>query len=207
MITRDCIYICFYLEKTGSKNRLFTLNLSHIKKRDKLTPRNKLFFQLFPDLSAVAILMSGVVYYWKDALTDSHVEYQMPLLSSKENITSVEFMHDYNIIIGSSTGEIYLLKLENHALNTYMFYTYKSSSSYFMGMFSQTQQSSGLTTVEKQSSTGAIVSMRSIGETLYILTSYCIQVWRIGTTNEVEVRVLFDEQNQVLTVLLAVIKC
>lgn len=188
MITPDCIYICFYLENVDSPNRLFTLNLTHIKRRDKLlTSRKKVFFQLFPDLSAIVILTHGVVYYWKDALIDVHVEYQIPFVSIKEYITFVECMNN-NIMIGSSTGEIYLLELKNHGLNTYMFYTHHSSISYFMSLFSQTQQFDGLTTMEKQNSTDAIVSMCSIGETLYILTSRCIQVWRISTNNEVEVK-------------------
>lgn len=159
-------------------------------KADKLVlADNKAYYQLFSNLSVLAIGVTGLAYFWKDCSINSCVQYQIPLLSRNERITAVEFVNDENVVIGSSSGEIYLLEIENYNLTTYSFYTHTSITSYIMGFLSQTRLDP-LSTIEKQCSNDAIVSIRAMESKLYILTSSCIQVWCMGQNNN-EIKVKF----------------
>ena len=142
------------------------------------------FFHLYNSLAAIAINAKGLVYVWKDIDIDFTFKYQIPLISSHEHITNVEFLANGNAVLGSSLGELYLLQVE--ALKACSFYFHPSLKSLFYNILSHTSPTS-LTIIEKPYASEEIVKIHSKNSMLYVLTSKALQLWNFQDETKVEV--------------------
>lgn len=163
---------------------------------------NAPFFNTFESASkmgAVAISTKGQVHYWMDITVDTRIHYQILLISQHEHITAVKLINKDQIIIGSSTGEIYYLQIQENELTASTFYKHSGIVHYIAGIFSRKSLPSK-TEIEKPSTAGPILNINVIGNDLYLVNSKCIALWNIRPDDEVEV----NRMNMVVKVLLLI---
>ncbi|CAO3657148.1 unnamed protein product [Mucor hiemalis] len=180
--TLTCTYICFYTEPKDSKLRLYKLDISK-QSVVSITPP---FVHIFDNLTtAISISTSGSVYFWKDyTISSNSIQYQIPIISYDESITCVEYINDH-ILLGSSKGEIYLLKMENNSFTTYSIFMQKFR---VRDLFTQRRIIS-VSNIEKSLfSINRIVSIyfKEGANHFYALTDKSIQSWKLQSNGELE---------------------
>jgi hypothetical protein len=148
-----------------------------------------LFSTFTNSASKTGIVMTstkGEVYYWIDCAINSWIHYQMPLLSQHEQITVVHPVNENQVLLGSSTGEIYLLHIRGPIITASTFYKHTGISSYIIGMFSK-KSLPHLSEVIKPNTAESILSINTIGNDAYFVSSKYIALWNITSPDSVEV--------------------
>lgn len=143
------------------------------------------FFYLLNQTTAIAVTTSGEVYYWKD-INDDTIHYTISLLSNKEHITAVEPVDASQVVIGTSTGEIYSLSIAADAvIAVSTFYKPTGVVSYITGIF-QTPLPH-ISQVELRAHTEPVLKFKVLKDMVYVVSKKHLLVWKRHSINKVEV--------------------
>lgn len=144
----------------------------------------------YPESSKLGVLATstiGEVYYWADCRVDTRRQYKIPLISKHEHITAVKPINENQIILGSSTGEIYYLIIKGDEITASTFYNHSGISNYIAEIFTR-KSLPRKTEIEKPSIAGPILNINVIGNDIYFVSSKFIALWNITPENEVKVK-------------------
>ncbi|KAI9263643.1 hypothetical protein EDC94DRAFT_607372 [Helicostylum pulchrum] len=143
------------------------------------------FFHLLNQTTAIAVTTGGEVYYWKDINEDA-IHYTISLLSNKEHITAVEPVDANQVVIGTSTGEIYSLSIttKDTIIDVSTFYKPTGVVSYITGIF-QTPLPH-ISQVELRAHTEPVLKFKVLKDMVYVVSKKHLLVWKIHSFNKVE---------------------
>lgn len=138
--------------------------------------------------SAIGVSTTGQVYYWKDIHEDRCIDCTVSLLSNKEHITAMALLTDScQIVLGSSSGELYLITLGHKALIQSTFYKPTGVVSYITGIFHT--HLPHVSQTELPANPEPIIQIKTVENIIYVVSKRFILVWKIHSMTEIEVHI------------------
>ncbi|CEG78500.1 hypothetical protein RMATCC62417_13099 [Rhizopus microsporus] len=180
--TYESIYIYHYKIKPAVEYQVSQLTLNHMDSPPKV--------HLIGSKGILAIGQSGRILYWDDYTSPSlYVDYQTTL-SQHELITAVTPVQERQAIMGTSSGNIYLIDYQQqHKIDVYSFYKQTSLVSYLNDILPFTSKSlECLSNVSKSSiiCSGEIVSIAVSNSLIYAAYPDHITIWKIDQESKVK---------------------
>lgn len=130
----------------------------------------------------------GKTRYYANLLEDHYINHQLPL-SAGEYITTVKFVNTTLTVIGSSTGEVYLMNLESDSISTFYRHSMRLESFSFVNHFCiKSIPHASEEMALRFAPSRAINSIRVVANLCFVSDLETVSIWQIEDPNTVKVQ-------------------
>lgn len=143
------------------------------------------FFISLNKENALSISTTGLVCYWKDITLDQPICYKIPLFTNNEQITAAVKIDANEVVLGSSTGEIYVLTIYQDQISVSTIYLHTGIFSYMTGLFRTYLPCRSQ--IQKPDNAEHILNIKVIGNAIYCVSKKYVSLWSMKNSREIEV--------------------
>ncbi|KAI7891006.1 uncharacterized protein EV154DRAFT_509714 [Mucor mucedo] len=174
-------YLCM-----ASQNKVNIYSYSSQPKINQLTAFDAVqFFYLLTGHRAIGISTKGWICYWTDKGLDQSMRHKIPMLAISERITSVARLGASQLVLGSSTGELYMLSIDDDQILVSTIYSYKSFLSFITGFIRS--QLPCKSQYKKPHDTQPILNLHVMANCIYSVDKNCITLCQLISEGQIEI--------------------